>query len=400
MHKIRPRGEHHRGLHRAAVDAVLELGLREEPGRRPEAVRAPSHHEHPAPDPQLAGHHVHQLRLAAVAVEDDELAHAGAGHALADLGPDADQGLRGMRERAGKREVLVALAHAGDGQHRDRQLRRQQLERPAEDRLVDRAVHAHRQMGPVLLDRSDRQDRDDAPGVERGELLGGHLSPEPAREGGHAAHMIAGKPGGGDARKAGSRRGTARCVGTRQATRGRPPAPREMNPLAWIGAIAGIPLAPAPGMNSPTVLARAMTLAFLLTTPAAWAEDKVTFGTNWRAQAEHGGFYQAVATGLYRKAGLDVTIRLGRPQVNHPQLLAAGVIDFNIGSSSVGALNYVQGAIPMVTVAPLFPKDPHVLISHPGQGNDTLAAMRGKPILIGAGHRATLPYFLQANHGY
>jgi len=153
-------------------------------------------------------------------------------------------------------------------------------------------------------------------------------------------------------------------------------------------------------MNTPTVLARAMTLAFLLTTPAAWAEDKVTFGTNWKAQAEHGGYYQAVATGLYRKAGLDVTIRMGGPQVNHPQLLAAGAIDFNIGSSSFGALNYVQGAIPMVTVAAIFQKDPQVLISHPGQGNDTLAAMKGKPILIGAGSRATFWNFLKAKYGY
>jgi NitT/TauT family transport system substrate-binding protein len=165
-------------------------------------------------------------------------------------------------------------------------------------------------------------------------------------------------------------------------------------------AIGGIPLALAPGMNTPTVLARAMTLAFLLTTPAAWAEDKVTFGTNWKAQAEHGGYYQAVATGLYRKAGLDVTIRMGGPQVNHPQLLAAGAIDFNIGSSSFGALNYVQGAIPMVTVAAIFQKDPQVLISHPGQGNDTLAAMKGKPILVGAGSRATFWNFLKAKYGY
>jgi NitT/TauT family transport system substrate-binding protein len=165
-------------------------------------------------------------------------------------------------------------------------------------------------------------------------------------------------------------------------------------------AIGGIPLALAPGMNTPTVLARAMTLTFLLTTPAAWAEDKVTFGTNWKAQAEHGGYYQAVATGLYRKAGLDVTIRMGGPQVNHPQLLAAGAIDFNIGSSSFGALNYVQGAIPMVTVAAIFQKDPQVLISHPGQGNDTLAAMKGKPILVGAGSRATFWNFLKAKYGY
>src|SRR5260370_16314621 len=108
--------------------------------------------------------------------------------------------------------------------------------------------------------------------------------------------MIAGKPSGGDARKAGRRRGTARFVGTRPATRGRPSTPREMNPLAWIGAIAGIPFAPAPGMNTPTVLPRAMTLAFLLTTPAARAEAKVTFATTCNAQPAHAGSYPPAAT--------------------------------------------------------------------------------------------------------
>ena len=61
---------------------------------------------------------------------------------------------------------------------------------------------------------------------------------------------------------------------------------------------------------------------------ASWAQDKVTFMTSWYAQAEHGGFYQAVAEGLYRKEGLDVTIKMGGPQVNGMQLLLAGQADF------------------------------------------------------------------------
>jgi len=130
------------------------------------------------------------------------------------------------------------------------------------------------------------------------------------------------------------------------------------------------------------------------------AQDKVTFGTNWKAQAEHGGFYQAVAAGIYKKYGLDVTIRMGGPQVNHPQLLAAGAIDFNMGSSSFSALNYAKNDIPMVTVAAIFQKDPQVLISHPGQGNDTVAAMKGKPILIASGGRATYWNFLRAKFGF
>src|SRR2546430_15824320 len=70
----------------------------------------------------------------------------------------------------------------------------------------------------------------------------------------------------------------------------------------------------------------------------AQSVDKLSFGTNWKAQAEHGGYYQAVATGIYKKLGLDVTIRMGGPQINHPQLLASGVIDFNMGSNCFSAL--------------------------------------------------------------
>jgi len=90
----------------------------------------------------------------------------------------------------------------------------------------------------------------------------------------------------------------------------------------------------------------------LAVTPAPLAAlDKVTLATNWKAEAEHGGFYQAIATGIYRRHGLDVTLRMGGPQVNNPQLLAAGVVDFNVGASSFAALNYVKAGVPVITVA-------------------------------------------------
>jgi len=128
--------------------------------------------------------------------------------------------------------------------------------------------------------------------------------------------------------------------------------------------------------------------------------DKLTFGTNWKAQAEHGGYYQAVATGIYRKYDLDVTIRMGGPQINHPQLLASGVIDFNMGSNCFSALNYVKNNIPMVCVGTVFQKDPQVLIAHAGQGNDSLAAMRGKPVMISPVARAGYWQFLRVKYGY
>src|SRR5215469_13533863 len=125
-------------------------------------------------------------------------------------------------------------------------------------------------------------------------------------------------------------------------------------------------------------------LTSLASASGATAADAVSFGTDWKAEAEHGGYYQAIATGIYRQYGLDVSLRQGGPQVNHAQLLAAGRLDFNLAPNSFVPLNFVHENIPMVAVAAIFQKDPSVLIAHPGQGNDTLAALKGKPIMIGS----------------
>src|ERR1700742_686567 len=99
--------------------------------------------------------------------------------------------------------------------------------------------------------------------------------------------------------------------------------------------------------------------------PIARAEDKVSMITAWTAEAEHGGFYQAHALGIYKKYGLDVTIRQGGPQVNTAQLLAAGAVDFRIGSNDSGDLNFVNTGAPDLAVAAMFQKDPTILIAHP-----------------------------------
>ena len=112
------------------------------------------------------------------------------------------------------------------------------------------------------------------------------------------------------------------------------------------------------------------------------AEDiqKVILSTNWLAQAEHGGFYQALAEGIYKKYNLDVEIRQGGPGINTKALLVAGKVDFNIGGSA-GALNFVKSEVPFKAVAAIFQKDPQVLISHPNQGNDKIEDFIGKKIL-------------------
>jgi NitT/TauT family transport system substrate-binding protein len=131
---------------------------------------------------------------------------------------------------------------------------------------------------------------------------------------------------------------------------------------------------------------------------AARADDTVTFGLDWRAEAEYGGFYQAVATGIYAKHGLAVTIREGGPQVNQMQLMMAGRLDFNLGGGR--AIEFVQNHLPYVAIAAIFQKDPAVLIAHPGQGDDNFAALKGKPMLIAPDARQSWWRFLAAKFGY
>ena len=135
-----------------------------------------------------------------------------------------------------------------------------------------------------------------------------------------------------------------------------------------------------------------------LATVTANAADPVTFGIDWRAEAEYGGYYQAVANGIYAKHGVEVTIREGGPQVNQMQLLMAGRLDFNLGGGR--AIEFVQNHLPYVAIAAIFQKDPAVLIAHPGQGNDSFAALKGKPIAVASDARQSWFKFLAAKYGY
>jgi NitT/TauT family transport system substrate-binding protein len=120
------------------------------------------------------------------------------------------------------------------------------------------------------------------------------------------------------------------------------------------------------------------TLALSLATPAL-AQDKVRFGTNWLAQAEHGGYYQAVADGTYAKAGLDVTIVPGGPQANNRLQLPVGRIDFFMGGNMIQSFASVEQGIPTVVVGAIFQKEPQVLIAHPDQGFDKFEDLKKSP---------------------
>lgn len=141
--------------------------------------------------------------------------------------------------------------------------------------------------------------------------------------------------------------------------------------------------------------------AYLSTSGLTTAQglDRVSYQTNWRAQAEHGGFYQGVAAGIYRRYGIEADIRMGGPQQNPSQLLLGGAVDM-IMSNSFEAIRYVENNLPFLCIASIFQKDPQVIICHPGVGNDSLAALRGKTILVGAAGRTSYWPFLKARFGF
>ena len=132
--------------------------------------------------------------------------------------------------------------------------------------------------------------------------------------------------------------------------------------------------------------------------PRAQTLDKVSFHTDWRAQAEHGGYYQAVAAGLYRKAGIECDLRQGGPSLNISQLLLAGRVDM-VMSNSFEAFTFVRENAPFFTIAAIFQKDPQVLIGHPDTGFDSFQKLKGRPLLIGAGGRVTYWPYIRRKYG-
>jgi NitT/TauT family transport system substrate-binding protein len=110
--------------------------------------------------------------------------------------------------------------------------------------------------------------------------------------------------------------------------------------------------------------------------------EPVVFATNWKAQAAHGGFYQAVVDGTYARYGLAVTIRQGGPQVNNRPLLPAGKIDFLMAGNLLHLFDNVKNGVPTVAVAAMFQKDPQALLAHPGMGYEDFNRMKDAPVVL------------------
>src|SRR6266404_749414 len=160
----------------------------------------------------------------------------------------------------------------------------------------------------------------------------------------------------------------------------------------------------SPIMN-PALLPRALTVAlvavFAALVPArAQTLDKVSFGTNWVAEAEHGGFFQAVADGTYKNYGLDVTIEPGGPNTNNRMLLTAGKIDFFMSANTLQSFDAVTNNVPLVAVAAMFQKDPQVFLTHPEAKITKLEDLKPLTLLVSKEGVASYFQWLKSEYGF
>ena len=156
---------------------------------------------------------------------------------------------------------------------------------------------------------------------------------------------------------------------------------------------------------NPAFLPRALTVGLF----AAWAAlapvraetlDKVSFGTNWVAEAEHGGFFQALADGTYKNYGLDVTIEPGGPNTNNRMLLTAGKLDFFMSANTLQTFDAVTNKVPLVAVAAMFQKDPQVLLFHPESKITKIEELKPLTLLVSKEGMTSYFQWLKSEYGF
>jgi NitT/TauT family transport system substrate-binding protein len=155
-----------------------------------------------------------------------------------------------------------------------------------------------------------------------------------------------------------------------------------------------------PGFLPRTLTAALLALVAALAPARGQTLDKVSFGTNWVAEAEHGGFFQAVADGTYKKYGLDVTIVPGGPNSNNRMLLIAGKLDFFMSANTLQSFDAVTNKVPLVTVAAVFQKDPQVFLTHPEVKISKLEDLKPLTLLVSKEGVASYFQWLKSEYGF
>ena len=157
---------------------------------------------------------------------------------------------------------------------------------------------------------------------------------------------------------------------------------------------------------NPALLPRALTaglVAIVMSLSPGRAQtalDKVSFGTNWVAEAEHGGFFQAVADGTYQAYGLDVTIVPGGPNNNNRMLLISGKLDFFMAANTLMSFDAVANNVPVISVAAIFQKDPQVLLTHPESKITRLEELKPLTLLVSKEGVSSYFQWLKSEYGF
>ena len=149
-----------------------------------------------------------------------------------------------------------------------------------------------------------------------------------------------------------------------------------------------------------TLTAALLAAAVALSPAAAQTLDKVSFGTNWVAEAEHGGFFQAVADGTYKQYGLDVTIVPGGPNANNRMLLIAGQLDFFMAANTLMGFDAVANNVPVVAVAAMFQKDPQIFLTHPEPKITKLEELKPLTLFVSKEGIASYYQWLKSEYGF
>src|SRR5215831_11784104 len=302
--------------------------------------------------------------------------------ALADLRIGADEGLCGKRQGSGKRQMLVRLTDLLHRQKGHRQIGRKQGQDASDIGLGDIGIDAERKMGAMLLDGRHRQHRNPTLSV-----TGRYIGPRHFRPVAFRHHILV-------TRLSGSARVLSSAFGENEPMQN-PGFPTTMFSRPAFRIPAGF-LAAAGFIVACAVAGNIMTG----NTTFGQTLDKVSFGTNWLAEAEHGGHYQALVDGTYRRYGLDVTIIPGGPQVNNRILLPVGKLDFFMSANTLQSLDAVAQNIPTLAVAAMFQKEPQILMAHPDQGIDKFEDLKKLTLFISAEGLASYFQWLKADYGF
>lgn len=156
----------------------------------------------------------------------------------------------------------------------------------------------------------------------------------------------------------------------------------------------------AQALLSRTLMAASLVVAGLMSAAQAQMLDKVSFGTNWVAEAEHGGFFQAVADGTYKRYGLDVTIVPGGPNENNRMLLISGKIEFFMAANTLMSFDAVANNVPVVSIAAMFQKDPQVFLTHPESRITKLEELKPLTLFVSKEGISSYYQWLKSEYGF